>query len=501
MQKKEFNMNREGEISKLDDHFDVIVIGGGASGLGSALEATNRGYKVLLIEKYDFSKGTSSRSTKLIHGGVRYLEQGKFKLVKEALRERTYLLNQFPEIVQPINLVIPVYHWFQSFYYYVGLKLYDFLAGKSRLGRTHFLKSNQISDKLDLEHLNSAISFYDGLFDDSLMAIHLAKLIQKNGGTVLNYMSFEAFIFEKSRVIGVKIKDNITKNIYNINCDKIINATGIFSDEIVQKLNQNIPKRLSLSQGVHLVFDNAIFPEKYGIMIPKTSDGRVLFAIPWHSKIIVGTTDTGIPEPSIEPAAFDEEVLFIINSLNQYFQKSVKAEDIKSIFVGIRPLISPEKKNKATSHISREHQIHVANDNIFSVIGGKWTTFRKIGNDVNNFVFKDKRKLNDKSYEKIATVKFDYAHFFELSFEDKKAYLDPFLSDAIQYEWVTCIEDFLARRVRILFLDVALALALAPHVASKISEQSKNFYDPNKDIIDFKLIAGNYIYKTNKPSQ
>src|SRR4030095_244418 len=368
---------------KANPEWDICIIGGGATGLGIAVDAASRGYSTVLFEKFDFAKGTSSRSTKLVHGGVRYLQQGNIKLVLDALHERGLFLRNAPHLVKNQSFVIPNYEWWESPFYGFGLKAYDWMAGRLGLGPSTFLSLEEtlaVAPTLDPEGLRGGILYHDGQFDDSRMAIHLAMTAADHGAVVLNYFSVENFIKTDGSIIGVIVKDTLEEIEYEIKAKAVINATGVFTDSILKLDDVEADSLVTISQGIHLVFDSTFLPSDTAIMIPRTADGRVLFAVPWHQKIIVGTTDAPMDEASFEPKAQVEDIEFIMNHMKDYLTKEPSYDDIKSIFCGLRPLVKGNPKITAT--LSREHHISITDSGLISITGGKWTTYRKMAEDV-----------------------------------------------------------------------------------------------------------------------
>ena len=346
-------MNRNEMLQRLEEEtiYDIIIIGGGATGLGTAVDATTRGYKTLLAEQHDFAKGTSSRSTKLIHGGVRYLAQGNIKLVREALKERGLLLQNAPHVTGNLSFVLPCYSFWQKIFYGIGLGIYDVMAGKLSLGKTKIIDSEKTKEYLptiDTKNLSGAIVYSDGQFDDARLAINLAQTAAEHGATILNYCKIISLTKENKKVSGVIIKDEPTGKQYEIKGKVVINATGVFADEVLQMDDTTAKKIVSPSQGIHLVLDKKFFPGTYAMMIPKTKDGRVLFALPWHNHVVVGTTDTPIESHSLEPRPLEEEIEFIMHHLNRYLDASVKRSDVKAVYAGLRPLVKKGAGNKTS---------------------------------------------------------------------------------------------------------------------------------------------------------
>lgn len=495
-------MNRELNIRNLDQNniWDIVVIGGGASGLGTALEAASRGYKTVLVEQHDFAKGTSSRSTKLAHGGVRYLEQGDVTLVLEALQERGVMLKNAPHLVSKQEFVIPNYEWWGAPYYTIGLKIYDLMSGKHGFGTSEHINKeiaiSKIPNLLD-EELNSGVIYYDGQFDDSRLAISLAQTFADNGGIAVNYMKVNSLIKNMSGMVkGVRVTDMETGDEHKIKARVVINATGVFADEIIEMDDPVATKTIVASQGVHLVVDKKFLGSSSALMIPKTSDGRVLFAVPWHDKVILGTTDTLVPDITLEPKPLDEEVDFILDTCAQYLKMTPTRSDVLSVYAGLRPLAAPEKEGKKTKEISRGHQINISLAGLVSIIGGKWTTYRKIGEDaVNNAILmgglKDRPSVTVNMHlhgYMINADENDPLRWYGSDALKIRAIIDenPKMGEriienypnvkaeavwAVRGEMARTIEDFLARRTRLLFTDANAAIEAAPVVAKIMADE------------------------------
>ena len=361
--------------------WDIIIIGGGATGLGAAVEAASRGYDTLLLEQHDFAKGTSSRSTKLVHGGVRYLQQGNISLVIEALHERGLLIQNAPHLVSNQAFIVPNYEWWDGPFYGVGLKVYDLLAGKLGLGPSKILSREETLRRiptLEPEGLRGGVIYYDGQFDDSRLAINLAQTLVDNHGTPLNYMQVTGLLKSGSVINGVSARDMESGKVYKINGRVVINATGVFTDEIICMDDPAAPRMISPSQGVHIVLDQEFLPGESAVMVPQTDDGRVLFAVPWHNKVVVGTTDTPVENATLEPRAQEEEIHFILKHAAKYLTKDPRREDVQCVFAGLRPLVNLEGMKDSAS-VSREHHILVSASGLVTITGGKWTTYRKMG--------------------------------------------------------------------------------------------------------------------------
>jgi glycerol-3-phosphate dehydrogenase len=379
-------MNRDAYLQDLKDHpryWDFIVIGGGATGLGTAVEAAARGYKVLLLEQDDYAKGTSSRSTKLVHGGVRYLQQGNVSLVIEALRERGRLIHNAPHIAGNLPFIVPVYDWWEGPFYGVGMKMYDMLAGKLGLGPSRVLsrdKTLEMIPNVERKGLRNGIIYYDGQFDDARLAVNLAQTLADIGGVPLNYMQVTGLKKRSGLVCGVTAVDREKNEEYELDGRVVVNATGVFSDGVREMDEPGEEKMMAPSQGVHLVLDGSFLAGDTAIMVPKTADGRVLFAIPWHGRTVVGTTDTAIQDTPLEPKPKEEEIQFLLDHAAFYLDKDPSPGDVLSMFCGIRPLVRTTG-DKGTAALSRDHVLMISKSNLVTITGGKWTTYRKMAED------------------------------------------------------------------------------------------------------------------------
>jgi len=380
-------MNRERLVSQLTSHsgpFDIAIIGGGATGLGAAVDAASRGHSVVLVEQSDFAKGTSSRSTKLVHGGVRYLKQGNVSLVLEALRERGLMVRNAPHLVHSLPFVIPSYHWWEGPFYGIGLKMYDALAGQLGLEPSRYLTREEIIQQLptlETEGLDGGVVYHDGQFDDARLAIHLARTAVNHGGVLLNHTRCRGLMKENGHVIGLKAECVETGRQHEIRARCVINATGVFVDDVRRMDDQKAENIVSPSQGVHLVLPREFMPGDSAIMIPKTDDGRVLFAVPWHGRVIIGTTDTPVDHASVEPRALPDEIDFLMTHAARYLTRDPRPCDVLSVFAGLRPLVAA-KNAESTAALSRDHTILVADSGLITITGGKWTTYRRMAEDV-----------------------------------------------------------------------------------------------------------------------
>jgi len=464
--------------------WDVVVIGGGAAGLGAALDAVSRGYRTALFEQHDFAKGTSSRSTKLIHGGVRYLRQGNLGLVTEALRERGLLLRNAPGLVTPQKFAIPHLGRWDRWYYGAGLRLYDQLSGKWGISPTRHLSRDDLSRMVPtLQHpqLRGGTLYYDAQFDDARLAIALAQAIVRRGGLALNYLRVTELVKQHQRVSGVVVTDQETQRAYRVHARVVINATGVFSDALRRLDEPSATPMILPSQGIHLVVDHKFLPGETAIMIPRTTDGRVLFAIPWHRHTLLGTTDTPVSQICLEPRPLMGEVEYLLRHLADYLQPAPTLADVTSMFAGLRPLVRPGGPSSGTAAISREHVVLVSPSQLVSVIGGKWTTYRKMAEDVMQKAIAVANLPPRESAT--ATISLDasssdLAGVIETSGDDgiraatgpRAASLTlPLPAEAVRYfvqhEMARTVEDILARRTRWLLLDAAASAQAAADLA------------------------------------
>ena len=379
-------MDRSVSIQRLenrDEPWDILIIGGGATGLGAAVDAAARGFEVLLIESQDFSKGTSSRSTKLVHGGVRYLKQGNVAMVRKSLSERGLLLQNAPHLAHDQSFIIPTYARGSGLFYGAGMKFYDLMAGKLSLGRSQMLSREETLSRLptlEPKGLRGGVVYHDGQFDDSRLAVNLAQTFTDLGGTPINYVKATGVLKTDGKVRGVRAVDSESRREFELQTRVVINATGVFVDKILKLDNPKAEPLVASSQGVHLVFDREFLPGDFALMVPRTDDGRVLFAVPWHGKVIVGTTDTPVAEAAIEPRALDEEIEFILKHAARYLTRDPKPVDARSVFAGLRPLVKSPRQRK-TAALSRDHYLFVSSSGLVTITGGKWTTYRKMGED------------------------------------------------------------------------------------------------------------------------
>lgn len=482
--------------------WDILIIGGGATGLGSALDAASRGYKTLLLEQSDFAKGTSSRSTKLVHGGVRYLAQGNVGLVIEALKERGLLLQNAPHLVKKQAFIIPVFSFFAKMKYLIGLKLYDWLSGKRSFGRSRILKKAEVLrgiPNLKSGRLQGGIEYFDGQFDDARLAVDMAKTCIREGACVLNYMQVtDVLKSDSGKLIGAVVRDMETGQTNRIKSKIVINATGVFADDILQLDHPGRKPMIRPSQGIHLVLDMRFLEGEKALMIPKTSDGRVLFGVPWHGHVLLGTTDTPLDAHNLEPVALEKEIHFILKTAGKYLSKAPTRADVLSVFAGLRPLAAPDKDVNSTKEISRSHKIYVENSGLITITGGKWTTYRKMAEDtidkaisvgsLSQRACKTRDLPMEQGYQ--GPEKNFISREFGISVEG--------IQYAVDHELARTLEDILARRFRVLFLDARAALELAPKVAGVLTGMLEK--DPlwmETQLTQFKQVAQAYLMQNH----
>lgn len=501
-------MDRNNMLMQMDQTplFDLIVIGGGATGLGCALDSVSRGYKTLLVEQADFSSGTSSKSTKLIHGGIRYLREGRLSFVFESLKERFLLAQNAPHLVHPLPFLIPSQNVFQNYYYLTGLKLYDLLSGKNRFPSSYHISRDEMLKRvptLSPDHLSSGVCYFDAQFDDARLAIDLAKTITDRGGVVINYMQVQNLIKEKGKTAGIIAKDLETEKTYEVFSKAVINATGAFADEI-RKMDGEPGTCITPSQGTHIVLDRSFYPSDFALVIPKTSDGRVIFIIPWENKVLIGTTDVPINQINLEPKPTESEITYLLEYARKYLTKHPQVNDILSVFAGIRPLICSKNVHASTASLSREHMILVSKSSLISVIGGKWTTYRKMGEEVVNIAAKkgDLPPSCSKT-EHLRIHGSDAASQVELA-SGNSALLEKFHRSlpcrpidvmwGIRKEMARKVDDILSRRNRSLLLDAKASIEIAPKVAVLMAKElGKDEGWQQNQIEKFKQLAANYL--------
>ncbi|MEO5671487.1 MAG: glycerol-3-phosphate dehydrogenase/oxidase, partial [Ramlibacter sp.] len=501
-------MNRQQLVAQLARPmtYDVAIIGGGATGLGVALDAAARGFSVVLVEAHDFAKGTSSRATKLVHGGVRYLAQGNIALVREALHERTTLLHNAPHLAQRLPFVMPSYRIWETPFYGAGLKMYDALAGKAGLGDTEFLSRAQTLACLPTaraQGLKGGVKYWDGQFDDARLALALARTAAARGAVVVNYCAATGLLHEDGKVAGLACQDAETGTSYELKARCVINAAGVWVDDFRQKDGQAIGRpvqpMVAPSQGVHIVVDREFLPGDHALMVPKTADGRVLFGVPWLGKIILGTTDTPRTDLPQEPRPFKEELEFILQESARYLATPPKRSDIKSMWVGLRPLVKPQgDEGDDTKGLSREHTVLVSRSGLVTVTGGKWTTYRAMAEDVlakcverrllertrsgvtadlvlvggEGLPAKRPRISDPQGLHSYGSEAAAVAGLPGAAHELGAGLTEAMVRFAARTEYARTVEDVLARRCRLLFLDAGLAGTLAAKVGAILEEET-----------------------------
>jgi len=507
-----------------DREWDFIVVGGGATGLGTAVEAASRGYRTLLLEAQDFAKATSSRSTKLVHGGVRYLQQGNLKLVLEALRERGRMLRNAPHLAHRRAFVIPAYALWELPFYGVGLTLYDLLAGREGIGRSRILSAESTLSALPTVRrsgLKGGILYYDGQFDDARYAIALLRTFVDLGGVALNYARVTGLLKRNGAVSGVAVKDHETEAGFECRAKVVINATGIFSDSLRSMDEPHAKPVITVSQGSHLVLPREFLPGDSAMMIPRTSDKRVLFAIPWHDAVVVGTTDDPVPDARYEPRAMPQERSFLMGHIARFLGRLPRGDEVRSIWSGQRPLVRRED-TKNTAAISRDHTILISDSKLVTITGGKWTTYRKMAEDVVNRAAllrglpaapsrTAELRLHGWSLQPEANNEWERVYGADLPELRKLANDAPELRELIhpklpfrraeviwaaRYEMAWTVEDVLARRTRALFLDARASMESAPVVAALMRQELER--DANWEhgqIAGFREVAEQYIWK------
>lgn len=524
-------MNREASLRWAmteTQPWDVVVIGGGATGLGSAVDAASRGYRTLLLEQADFAKATSSRSTKLAHGGVRYLQQGNISLVLEALKERGRMLRNAPHLVRRQSFVIPAYAKWEIPFYGTGLKMYDALSGNASFGKSRMLGPGTVRNMLPTvvqDKLAGGVEYFDGQFDDARYSLALAQTLESLGGVAINYARMIRLLKRNGVVSGVVARDEETAAEFEVQARVVINATGVFTDTVRVMDEPHAPPIVTVSQGSHFVLPKSFLPGTHALMVPKTADGRVLFAIPWHGAVVVGTTDEGVPAASLEPRAMEIETEFLNHHIEIYFGRKPQNAEVLSMWSGLRPLVR-KQGTKGTAALSREHTVLVSQSHLVSVTGGKWTTYRRMGEDAINIAAKtanlphrpsatQELRLYGWSEEAAANSYADHdfsVYGSEQSSIDGLAATSPALAGllhprlpyrlaevawAIRHEMARCVEDVLSRRTRALFLDARASIEAAPAVAACLAtELGRDEAWQQKQVESFCKTAAGYVYSS-----
>lgn len=505
------------------DSWDIIVIGGGATGVGIAIDAASRGYKTVLVERYDFGKGTSSRSTKLAHGGVRYLQQGNITLVLEALRERGLLRQNAPHLVHDLSFVVPRYDWWEGGFYGFGLKVYDIMAGRQGFGQSSLLSLSKTIERIptiETEGLRGGVMYYDGQFDDARLIVNMVQTAAEQGAVLVNYLEAKALIKSDDMICGISAQDAETGEGFELRGKVVVNATGPFADSVRRMDDPDAKPIIDPSQGVHIVLDRSFLPGDSAIMVPHTDDGRVMFAIPWHDSVVIGTTDTPVKEILVEPRPFKEEIDFLLGHAARYMTKDPKEGDVLSVFVGIRPLVgSVDAEN--TAGLSRDHTVHISNTGLVTIAGGKWTTYRKMAEDtVNHAALLGQLEIrpcvtpdlpihgfhrNPERFGNLGVYGSD-APALQTLLGRKSEYGERIHPNsprlvgeivwAVRHEMARTVEDFLARRTRALLLGAKTSIEMAPKVAEVMAaELGKDSDWQDQQVVEYTSLAEGYLMR------
>jgi glycerol-3-phosphate dehydrogenase len=507
-------------LSARDGAWDIAVIGGGATGVGIAVDAASRGYSVCLVEQSDFGKGTSSRSTKLVHGGVRYLQQGNVALVMEALKERGILRQNAPHLVHDLAFVVPNYAWWEAPFYGIGMRVYDLLALRYGFGKSRHLGKEEVLARIpNLEQtgLRGGVLYYDGQFDDARLLINLAQTAEEQGAVLLNYATVVELTHDAEGFVdGFVFTDQETGQRHTVQARCVVNATGAFSDAVRKMDDPDTRPMIAPSQGVHVMLDGSFLSGDSAIMVPRTSDGRILFAIPWHQHTLLGTTDTPIEKVSLEPVALEEEIEFILDTASHYLARRPTRADILSVFAGIRPLVKSSEV-ASTAALSREHTIEVGRSGLLSIAGGKWTTYRKMAEDCVDHAATlaklDERPCVTKTlaiHGTAETIADPFLAYYGSDAADLRALattepqlgrqLHPALPIlavqavwAARHEMARTVDDVLSRRTRALFLNAKATIEMAPAVAKLLaSELGRDEAWQNEQVAQFTRMAQGY---------
>ncbi len=517
-------MNRETAIQQLreaHEPFDFLIIGGGATGLGVAVDAASRGYRTALVEQNDFAKGTSSRSTKLVHGGVRYLKQGNISLVLEALHERGLLCVNAPHLVHHQAFVVPIYSWWEGPFYGIGMKIYDRLAGKLGLKKSEILSREETLRRiptLEPEGLQRGVSYYDGQFDDARLAVHLAQTAVDHGAVVANYLQVTRLLKSDDMVEGATVRDMETGEEFDIRAHAVINATGVFSDGIRKLDEPDARSIIAASQGTHIVLPREFLPGNSAVMVPQTADGRVMFAVPWHGHVIVGTTDIPVDTIDLEPLPMDEEIDFILTTAARYLSKNPTRADILSVFAGLRPLVK-SGDTKSTAAMSRDHTIMISNSGLLTITGGKWTTYRRMAEDAVNQAELmagmaprscKTTELRIHGWSATSASREEFTVYGSDAAELERWIVEsPDLADrihpmlpclkvevlwAVRREMARTLEDVLSRRTRSLLFGARASMEAAPEVAKLMADElGHDELWQARQVREFTALAGGYL--------
>jgi glycerol-3-phosphate dehydrogenase len=511
------------ELGEQTEPWDVLVVGGGSSGLGAAVEAAARGYRTVLVERFDFAKGTSSRSTKLVHGGVRYLAQMNVTLVLDALRERGHMLRNAPHLVHDLSFVVPAFSYFTLPYYGFGLKVYERLSGRFSFGASKLLSREKTIEMLPgiaSERLRGGVLYHDGQFDDARYIVTLLRTFQKLGGVAINYVEATGLLQRDGRTVGVKARDCEGGGEFELQAKAVVNAAGVFAEDLLAMDGAARGSLLAMSQGTHFVLPHSWLAGDSALMVPKTADGRVLFAIPWHGATVVGTTDEGVDHASVEPRSMESERSFLVEHIAQYFGRRPDAEEILSVWSGLRPLV--KSGDGKTSKLSRDHTILVSKSGLVTVTGGKWTTYRRMGQDAIDHAAEVAGlakivsrtldlKLHGWTDRSANMTESERVYGSDLPLLQRLSEDDPALEKllhprlpyrvrevvwAARFEMARTVEDVLARRTRALFLDARAAIEAAPLVADVLAKElGRREAWRDKDLQNFRAVAQGYVYE------
>jgi len=516
-------VRREEALAQISstETWDFLVIGGGATGLGTAVDASARGYRTLLVEQHDFAKGTSSRSTKLVHGGVRYLKQGNISLVLEALNERGLLVENAPHLVHHLSFIVPTYSWWEGPFYGIGMKIYDRLAGKLGLNPSANLSKEEtirLIPTIEQNGLLGGVSYYDGQFDDSRLAINLAQTVFDLGGVAVNYMKVVGLIRQDDLVCGARLRDEETGVEHEVYAGAVINATGVFCDAVRRMDDPAVKSVIAPSQGAHVVLPKSFLPGDSAIMVPHTPDGRVLFAVPWHDHVVVGTTDIAVETISLEPTPMEEEIDFILTTSAKYLSQGPERKDVLSVYAGLRPLVKVGDA-KSSAAMSRDHTILISNTGLVTITGGKWTTYRKMAQDVvdqaETVAGFDRRPCKTEHLQihgwTRQHIPEDPLRIYGADASAVRALLqqEPALRErihpdldyvgaqvvwAVREEMARTVEDVLARRTRALLLGAAASIEAAPTVAHIVAQELGRNADWERQAVEeYRSIAQGYL--------
>lgn len=512
------------QVQAAGETYDLAIIGGGATGLGAAVEAAARGWRVVLIEQADFAKGTSSRSTKLVHGGVRYLRQGNIGLVHAALHERGRLARNAPHLVRSTGFLIPCYRWWERGFYLTGLAAYDTLSGKDSLGSSRLLDraaALQLAPTLAAEDLAGGVLYRDGQFDDARLAVTLALTARDRGAHLLNYCACIGVLKRNGRVSGVRTRDTETGREFEIQAKAVINATGAFVDAVRAFDEPAAAPLVTVSRGIHLVVPKHVLPGDTAVMVPKTADGRVFFAVPWHDRVVLGTTDVPVRGATLEPRASMAEVEFLLQHAARHLAAPLRESEICSIYAGVRPLVRAEG-GAATSALSRDHSIIASASGLLTITGGKWTTYRKMAADVVARAAQiagiaaapsptEEMRLHGTATGELSAAPAHLTVYGTDATEVQKIIAAESSSAELLHarlpyqqaeviwqargEFARTVEDVLARRTRALLLDAAASIEAAPTVARLLAaELGHDAAWVQRQVTDYTALARRYVF-------